>query len=114
VERIVEEPRLVVEVTSRSTRATDRREKLEAYMRVPSLRLYLIVDQRRKHVIAYSRDTAGEWLRDEIQDEGEAEIQFLETSLSLAQIYEDVTLPPLKVREGEDWDAEEWLEGESD
>ena len=113
VELIVEEPSLVVEVTSPSTRATDRREKLEAYMRVASLRLYLIVDQRRKHVIVYSRDNEGEWLRDEIDGDAAIEIPFLETSLALAEIYEDVTLPPLQVRE-EDWDAVESIEVEFD
>ena len=51
---------LVVEITSPSTHATDRHEKLEAYMRVASLQLYLIVDQRRKHVTVYSRDGASE------------------------------------------------------
>jgi len=114
VELIVEEPSLVVEVTSPSTRATDRREKLEAYMRVASLRLYLIVDQRRKHVIVYSKDQAGEWLRDEIDGEGAIEIPFLETPLALSEIYDDVTLLPLRVREGEDWDADEWVEVELD
>lgn len=52
VELIVDEPSLIVEDTSPSTRATDRREKLDAYMRIASLRVYLIVEQRRKHVIA--------------------------------------------------------------
>jgi Uma2 family endonuclease len=114
VELIVEEPSLVVEVTSPSTRATDRREKLEAYMRVASLRLYLIVDQRRKHVIVYARDAAGEWLRDEIDGDGAIEIPFLDATLALADIYEDVKLPPLRMREGEEWDADEWVEPESD
>ena len=83
-------------------------------MRVASLRLYLIVDQRRKHVIVYSKDQAGEWLRDEIDGEGAIEIPFLETPLALSEIYDDVTLLPLRVREGEDWDADEWVEVELD
>jgi len=103
-----------VEVTSPSTQATDRREKLEAYMRIASLRVYLIVDQRRKHVIVYSRDAAGEWLRDEMDDDGTVEIPFLQMSLTLAEIYDDVTLPPLRVREGEEWDADEWLEADAE
>ena len=114
VELMVEEPSLVVEVTSPSTRATDRREKLEAYMRVASLQLYLIVDQRRKHVIVYSRESASEWLRDEIENDGAVEVPFLKTQLTLAEIYDDVTLPPLRVREGEEWDADEWVEAESE
>jgi len=38
----------------------------------------------------------------------------LETPLSLSEIYDDVTLLPLRVREGEDWDADEWVEVELD
>ena len=114
VELMVEEPSLVVEVTSPSTQATDRREKLDAYMRIASLRIYLIVDQRRKHVIVYSRDAGGEWLRDEMDDEGTVEIPFLQTSLTLTEIYDDVTLPPLRVPEGEEWDANEWVEADAE
>ena len=99
VELIVDEPSMVVEVTSPSTRATDRREKLDAYMRIPSLRVYLIVEQRRKQVITYARDAAGEWQRHELEADGEVPIAFLDRRLSLAEIYEDVSLPPLKVRE---------------
>lgn len=99
VELIVDEPSLIVEVTSPSTRATDRREKLDAYMGIASLRNYLIVEQRRKHIIVYARDGAGEWQRNELQEDGEIPIAFLGCRLSLAQIYEDVSLPPLKVRE---------------
>jgi len=99
VELIVDQPSLIVEVTSPSTRATDRREKLDAYMRIASLHHYLIVEQRRKHVIVYTRDSAGEWQRGEPDEEGDIAIDFLHCRLSLAQIYEDVTLPPLKARE---------------
>src|SRR5262249_5199139 len=59
IEFIVEKPSLVVEVLSRSTRATDRREKLDVYMKLPSLRSYLIVEQRQRHALVYTRDTQG-------------------------------------------------------
>ena len=108
VELIVEEPSLVVEVTSPSTRAIDRREKLDAYMKCPSLQVYLVVDQRRKHVIAYTRDGDGEWMRDELQNEDDVPIRFLDYRLAVADIYEDVPLPPLSVKEGEEWEAEEF------
>ena len=103
VELIVEAPSLLVEVTSRSTRATDRREKLEAYRRIPSLQVYLIVDQRRRHVLAYTREPSGEWAREEHLGDGTIAIPFLARSLSLAEIYEDVPLPPMTVGE-EEWD----------
>jgi Uma2 family endonuclease len=104
VEYIVEAPSLVVEVTSPSTRATDRREKLDTYRRIPSLRLYLIVDQHRRHVFVYGRNAAGDWERNEIHGEGEIPIAFLGTHIAIDEIYEDVTLPPLAVGEGEEWE----------
>lgn len=110
VDLIIEEPSLIVEVTSPGTRATDRREKLDAYLKIPSLRTYLVVDQRRRHVLAYVREASGEWQCEEFQGSGEITIPFLDTRLTLEQIYEDVTLPPLTVKEGEDWDAAEWAD----
>ena len=115
VELIVEEPSLIAEVTSPSTRAVDRREKLDAYLRIPSLRQYLIIDQRRKHVLSYGRHEDGDWLRDEIEGDGDIAIPFLETSVTLADLYEDVTLPPLAVKEGEgeEWDEYAWDDDEA-
>lgn len=107
IELIVEEPSLVVEVTSPSTRATDRREKLEAYRRIPSLGVYLIVDQRRRYVLAYVRGADGEWLREEIQGEGAIPLPVLGARLTMDQIYEDVELPPLGVGEEEEWEGDD-------
>jgi Uma2 family endonuclease len=107
VEFIVEAPSLIVEVTSPDTRAVDRREKLDAYLRLASLRQYLIVDQRRKHVLSYYRvDENAEWLRVEIEEDGDIEVPFLETRVAMSEVYEDVTLPPLSVKEGEEWEDE--------
>ena len=112
VDLIVEEPVLVVEVTSPSTRATDRREKLAAYQHIPSLRMYLIVDQRRRHVFVYRRDAAGDWLREEVTGDGAIAIPTLGTQLGMDEIYDDVPLPPLAVGEDEAWgdDIEEEVE----
>ena len=103
VELIIEEPSLVVEVTSPSTRATDRREKLDTYRRLPSLHVYLIVEQRRRHVLVYARDATGQWVRDEVTGETDVPIPPLDTRLTLDEIYEGIQLPPLAVGEGEDW-----------
>ena len=107
VDLIIEEPSLIVEVTSPGTRVVDRREKLDAYLRIPSLRQYLIVDQRRKHVLSYGRHEDGDWLRDEIEGEGDISIPLLETRVMMAELYEDVSLPPLAVKEGEEWDEDD-------
>lgn len=101
VDLIVEEPLLVVEVTSPSTRGTDRREKLDAYRRLPSLMAYLIVDQRRRHVLAYLRKPGEDWTRWELTADEVIPFPELGASLSLDAIYEGINLPPLTV--GEEW-----------
>jgi Uma2 family endonuclease len=101
---------LVVEVTSRSTRRTDRGEKLDAYLRMPSLRGYLVIEQTRRHMTAYVRDAAGEWRREEAMAAGSIQLPCLDVPLTLAQVYKGVDLPPLRVREAA-VDAERaWIE----
>jgi len=112
VDLIVEAPSIVVEVTSPSTGATDRREKLDAYQRIPSLRLYLIVEQRHRRVLAYSRDAAGEWLREEFNGTGTVAVRALDATITLDDIYDDVPMPPLTV--GENDAGEEWGEEDSE
>ena len=110
VERLVRAPSLVAEVTSPSTRATDQREKLEVYLRLPSLRTYLIVDQRRRHVVRHTREGAdASWQREESTAlDDRIAVPSLGTSFALGELYDGVTLPPMTVREEFDaWVAEE-------
>ncbi|HET9984508.1 MAG TPA: Uma2 family endonuclease [Longimicrobiales bacterium] len=87
-------PCLVVEVTSPSTMAVDRREKLLAYTRMPSVRAYLIVDQARRHVERHWRDADASWRREEITGAGRVAVPCPELQLSLEEIYEGVELEP--------------------
>jgi Uma2 family endonuclease len=107
VEQIVEEPSLIVEVTSPSSRATDRRAKLDAYQRLPSLRSYVIVEQRHRRVLAYSRDADGSWVREELNGSGTVALRALELVMTVDEIYDDVPTPPLAVGEDEN-DDNEW------
>jgi Uma2 family endonuclease len=106
VDQIVEVPTLVVEVTSPSSRATDRREKLDAYQKLSSLRAYLIVEQRHRRVLMYVRGPDEAWLREEFVGDGTVELRVLDATIALDEIYDDVPMPPLSVGEGED--EEEW------
>jgi Uma2 family endonuclease len=107
VELIVDAPTVVVEVTSPSTRATDRREKLDAYQRIPSLRSYLVVEQRRRQVFVYTRRADGKWDRDELLGSGDVAIPALDVTLTLDDIYDDVPLPPLTVGEDDEMDEDD-------
>lgn len=52
-------PQVVVEVLSASTRRIDQGEKKEAYLNIPSLKLYLLVEQGLPKVTAYRRGELG-------------------------------------------------------
>ncbi|EAY30662.1 Uma2 family endonuclease [Microscilla marina] len=48
-------PSLVVEVLSKSTRQYDKDQKQNTYMRIPSLRYYILIDQYKYFVEVYER-----------------------------------------------------------
>lgn len=54
-EALVKHPSLVVEVLSKSTQGYDKNEKQKAYMRLPSLEYYMLVEQNTCEVELYSR-----------------------------------------------------------
>ncbi len=60
-EKLVSDASLIVEVSSESTAEIDRREKLSAYRKLPSLNAYWIVSQTEQRVEVHSRDTLGRW-----------------------------------------------------
>jgi len=95
----IEMPCLLVEVTSPTTALVDRREKLVAYRRIPSLQAYLLVEQDRRHVTRHGRDTNGEWGFTVITERGLVGVPSPQCELSLDVIYEDVTMPPIGVAE---------------
>lgn len=107
-EVFVRDPCLAVEVLSESSRRTDRREKLEAYTRVHSLRAYLVVEQEVQRVERHWRDDQGAWRHDEVSATTGASVVPVPcpaAMLTLAEIYEDVDVPaaptrPRRVREG--------------
>lgn len=89
-----ESPCLVVEVTSPTTEATDRREKMLAYRRIPSLKAYLIVAQESLRVERHWHDEAGRWWQAEaVGPEGVVPVPCPEVELTLAQIYEGLQEP---------------------
>lgn len=54
-------PKLLVEVTSRSTEQYDRTEKFEHYRQIPTLEEYVLVSHRGREIEVRRRDAAGEW-----------------------------------------------------
>ena len=82
-------PCLLVEVASPSTEPIDRREKMLAYRKIPTLRAYLIVAQDERRVERHWRDASGEWRQGEAVGEGGfVPIPCPETKLPLTELYE--------------------------
>jgi Uma2 family endonuclease len=107
VDQVVEYPCFIVEVTSPSTAATDRREKLAAYRAMPSLRGYLIVEQRRRQALLHIRAGEGAWERIDLSGADGAEIPCPRCRLTLDEVYESVTLPTLRIGEDAFYEDEE-------
>lgn len=97
-------PAVIFEVVSRSTAVSDRREKLVAYKRIPSLCAYVIVQQTRKQVRIYQRDEH-DWTVQDIETSGNFRLSVCpgtEILIAMEEIYEGADLddsPNLQVRE---------------
>lgn len=92
-EYIEEAPCLVVEVTSRSTRTTDRREKAMVYRSIESVRAYVIVDQDRRRVERHWLEEDGTWWHADVSGSGRVPIPCPEITLTLDEIYAEIDLP---------------------
>lgn len=87
-----ERPSLVVEVLSPTTESTDRREKMLAYRTLSSLREYVLVATDKRQVEVYRRDADEEWQLTSFKLDEPLLFESLGVSLTLDDIYEDVTL----------------------
>lgn len=85
-----DEPAVIVEVLSRSTRRTDEGEKKDAYLTIPSLSVYVLVEQEMAAVVVYRRTEHG-FVREVYQGlDATLPLGEIGTGLPLAEIYEGV------------------------
>lgn len=86
-DQIVRNPKLVMEILSRSTQHIDRREKAMTYQRVEAIEEYVLIAQNRPRVIVHRR--ADDW-RAMLYSAMDTRVEFRSIGLhmTLAQIYE--------------------------
>ncbi|MBC8081664.1 MAG: Uma2 family endonuclease, partial [Hymenobacter sp.] len=98
--RIVQHPTLLIEVLSDSTELRDRSWKLQQYQLLPSLRQYVLISQKRILVESYVLNERGSWeltmLR---QPQDVLMFPSLQLSVTLAEVYEEVGLSPMRLAE---------------
>jgi Uma2 family endonuclease len=87
-------PVTIVEVLSRDTRRTDEGEKKDAYLTIPSLTTYLLVEQDIAAVVVHRRNPKG--FEREVYTGLDAIVPLpdFDTELPLAEVYEDVEFIP--------------------
>jgi Uma2 family endonuclease len=89
-----ENPVVILEVLSESTRRTDLNEKTEAYLSLPSLRVLLLAESDSQTVIIHRRDSAGLFQSGILRPPAtEIPLPEIEASLRLFDLYEGTNLP---------------------
>lgn len=89
-----DEPVVLFEVLSRRTRRIDEGEKKDAYLTIPSLSVYVMVEQETAAVVAFRRTERG-FIREVFEGlEAVLPLGEIGADLPLAEIYETVDFAP--------------------
>ncbi len=87
-----DDPKMIIEVTSPTTAHIDRREKLYAYQKMPSVHEVVLVDQEKIAVEIHRRQPDGRWITYYFDSSDEEfTLESVELTLSLAEVYRRVT-----------------------
>jgi Uma2 family endonuclease len=87
-EYVVYHPELIVEVLSKTSRTRDNVDKYLDYIKIPSLKYYLIIDPERIHVTIHSKGDAGEWEAEVYSDKTDIiPLPLLQTELPITTVY---------------------------
>ncbi len=85
-------PKVIIEVLSKSTRNYDRGEKFQTYWTLDSLAEYVLIDQYRLQVEYFRQVTEKEWvLRVLVKEDDILELESLQVAIPLNKIYRDVS-----------------------
>lgn len=89
-----DQPVVIAEVVSESTRRLDEVEKREAYLAIPTLRAYLLAEQEAPRVGVYRRTDQGFGLESQEGLEASIPLPEIGASLPLAELYARAEFPP--------------------
>jgi len=86
---MIEAPRLIVEILSTSTEATDRREKLQAYRSLPSLLEYVLISQESAAIEIHRRQGDIGWQIITLSPGDPVEFSSVELTTDFAALYDE-------------------------
>ena len=85
-------PRLIVEVLSKSTQNYDQGDKFLYYRSLPELQEYILISQSRPYIMQYNKTEENKWLLTEYEGENASlSLTSVNFALSFQEIYEGVT-----------------------
>ncbi|MBF2066924.1 MAG: Uma2 family endonuclease [Calothrix sp. C42_A2020_038] len=84
---IITNPKVIIEVLSKSTESYDREDKFKAYSTIPSFEEYLLIEQDEIYIRQYSKTANKRWSLQEYDDEDE--------KISLVTVPFEITLQDL-------------------
>ncbi len=95
-------PIMIVEVLSESTRRVDEREKMEAYLSIDSLCIYILVEQSTAAAQLYRRVEDGFARESYVGLDTIIPIPEIDCQMSLAEVYDQVEFQPPETDETDD------------
>ncbi|TRU21060.1 MAG: Uma2 family endonuclease [Microcystis aeruginosa Ma_MB_S_20031200_S102] len=82
-------PRLIVEVLSKSTQNYDQGDKFLYYRSLPELQEYILISQSRPYIMQYNKTEKNKWLLTEYEGENASlSLTSVNFALSFQEIYE--------------------------
>lgn len=90
------QPLFLLEIIEPRSEFVDRCLKFHAYTAIPTLQVYLIAEQDRRHVTVFQREQDG-WVMAELKGEGVVKLPFLNTELTLDEVYDGIENDPAGV-----------------
>ncbi|MGB3299974.1 MAG: Uma2 family endonuclease [Phormidesmis sp.] len=88
-------PKLIVEVLSPSTTSTDREDKFQEYIQIPTLEEYVLITAQRMQVECYRRGEGRMWLYSPYTEGDTVLIESVGVEFPIEQLYRNVRLEPL-------------------
>ncbi len=86
-------PIVIVEVLSKSTKKHDRTSKFVDYKTLESFREYILIDQNKCYIETYFKEKPNVWQGTDYTDiDGSIYLKSLDCTISIADIYENITL----------------------
>jgi len=91
----INNPKVIVEVLSKTTESYDRGKKFNFYRLIDSLQEYLLISQDEAHVECFRRQDNGDWILSIYKGlENKLKLFSIEAELLLAEVYEYVVFQP--------------------